>query len=163
MPRPIKCRRVGYVPDVLYFKPAGIPMRDLDEVELSLDELESIRLADLEGMYQEDASGNMCVSRQTFANILISARNKIAECLIRGKALRIEGGTIETRGREFICKDCSHAWSLPFGSQCPSVCPHCNSAVISRMLSEQASAAGHGNGCKRRKRCCRKNSQEEPS
>jgi uncharacterized protein len=163
MPRPIKCRRVGYVPDVLYFKPAGIPMRDLGEVELSLDELESIRLADLEGMYQEDAAGNMRVSRQTFANILTSARNKIAECLIRGKAMRIEGGMIETSGREYICKDCSHAWNLPFGSQYPSVCPHCNSAVISRMLSEQASTAGHGNSCTRRKRCCRKNSQEEPS
>ena len=123
MPRPIKCRRVGFVPDVLYFKPAGIPMRDLEEVELSLDELESIRLADLEGMYQEDAAGHMCVSRQTFANILTSARNKMAECLIQGKAMRIEGGRVETKDREFVCMDCSHAWSLPLVSKCPSVCP----------------------------------------
>ena len=92
MSRPVKCRRVGFVPDVLYFKPAGIPVRDLDEVALTMDELESIRLADLEGLYQEDAAGHMCVSRQTFANILVSARSKIAECLIQGKALRIEGG-----------------------------------------------------------------------
>ncbi len=163
MSRPIKCRRVGFVPDVLYFKPAGIPMRDLEEVELSLDELESIRLADLEGMYQEDAAGYMCISRQTFANILTSARNKIAECLIRGKALRIEGGRVETKDREFVCMDCSHAWSLPLVSKCPSVCPRCNGETISRMLSDQASGTGKGNGCTRRKRCCRKNSQEEPS
>jgi uncharacterized protein len=163
MPRPIKCRRVGFVPDVLYFKPAGIPMRDLQEVELSLDELESIRLADLEGMYQEDAAGRMCVSRQTFANILASARSKMAECLIGGKALRIEGGTITTGDREFDCRDCLYAWSQPFGSKCPSACPQCNSENIGRRLSEQTGERRQANGCTRRKRCCRKNNQEEPS
>jgi len=123
MPRPVKCRRVGFIPDVLYFKPAGIPMRDLEEVNLSLDELESIRLADLEGMYQEDAAGHMCVSRQTFANILASARSKLAECLIEGKALRIEGGAVSAQPGRKTIEEC----------------------------------------CARRKRCCRKTIQEEPS
>ena len=123
MSRPIKCRRVAFVPDVLYFKPAGIPMKDLDEVELNLDELETIRLADLEGMYQEDAASHMCVSRQTFANILASARSKLAECLIEGKALRIEGGAVSAQPGMKTSEEC----------------------------------------CTRRKRCCRKTIQEEPS
>jgi len=161
MPRPVKCRRIGFVPDVLYFKPAGIPVRDLDEIALSLDELESIRLADLEGMYQEDAAGNMCVSRQTFANILISAHGKIAECLVQGKALRIEGGKIERADRKFICRECRHSWSLPFGSKCPSECPHCRCPNISRVLTGDGQEKGAGKGCMRRKRCCRKNNQEE--
>ncbi len=155
MPRPVKCRRVGFVPDVLYFKPAGIPVRDLDEVALTMDELESIRLADLEGLYQEDAAGHMCVSRQTFANILVSARSKIAECLIQGKALRIEGGKIEARERDFICKDCNYAWSLSFGSKCPSECPQCQCPNIKSLLTGQGMAAGPGKDCRRRKHCCK--------
>jgi predicted DNA-binding protein (UPF0251 family) len=110
MPRPVKCRKVGFIPDVLYFKPAGIPMRELDEVDITLDELEALRLADLEGLYQEDAAGHMNVSRQTFANIIASARRKIAEGLVYGKALRIEGGTIDIsrqrseEGRRICCR-----------------------------------------------------------
>jgi len=83
------------MPDVLYFKPAGIPVRELEEVALALDEMEAVRLADLEGLYQEEAAVRMDVSRQTFANILAAARRKIAEALVSGKALRIEGGNIE--------------------------------------------------------------------
>ncbi len=161
MPRPVKCRRIGFVPDILYFKPAGVPIRDLEEIELTIDELESIRLADLEGLYQEDAAGNMCVSRQTFANILVSAHNKIAECLIQGKALRIEGGKIEAKDREFVCRDCDHTWSIPFGTRCPAECPQCQCLNINRKLAEQGIAVGQGTGCRRRKRCCRKNNQEE--
>jgi uncharacterized protein len=161
MPRPVKCRRVEFVPDVLYFKPAGISVRELVEVELTMDEIESIRLADLEGLYQEDAAGHMCVSRQTFANILVSARSKIAECLIKGKALRIEGGKIEAQERDFICQDCNHTWSLSLGSKCPSECPQCQCPKIKRLLAGQPWEAGPGKGCMRRKRCCRKNNQEE--
>ena len=162
MSRPVKCRRVGFVPDALYFKPSGIPMRDLEEVELSIDELESIRLADLEGLYQEDAAGRMCVSRQTFANILASARTKVAECLITGKALRIQGGMIDSGERVFICRSCSHTWNLPFGAECPASCPLCNCPDISRLLPGQQQEKDPGKGCMRRKRCCRKNHQEEP-
>lgn len=97
MGRPQKCRRIAFMPGVLYFKPAGIPARELEEVRLALDEMEAIRLADGEGLYQENAAGRMNVSRQTFANILASARRKIADALMHGKALRIEGGCIEIR------------------------------------------------------------------
>lgn len=161
MSRPVKCRRIGFVPDVLYFKPAGIPMRDLEEVELTLDELEAIRLADLKGLYQEDAAGHMNISRQTFANILVSAHNKIAEYLILGKALRIEGGIIEMKDRQFVCRECKHTWSLPFGSGRPQQCPQCQSPNIHRETAEERLVIGQGKGCRKRRRCCRRNAQEE--
>jgi len=67
----------------------------LEEINLTLDELEAIRLADLEGLYQEDAAKKMNISRQTFGNIINSAHKKIADALLNAKALKIEGGTIE--------------------------------------------------------------------
>jgi len=95
MPRPRRCRRVGHLPQCSYYKPRGIPLSMLQHVNLSVDELEAIRLADLERLYQEDAARGMNVSRQTFGRILESAHKKIAEALVHGKALSIEGGPIE--------------------------------------------------------------------
>jgi uncharacterized protein len=90
MPRPKKCRCVTCKPGAVYFKPRGIPMTDLDEVSLSIDELEAVRLADYEKLYHEAAAKRMEISRQTFGRILNGAHRKVAECLIQGKALRIE-------------------------------------------------------------------------
>lgn len=95
MPRPCRCRRIRCKPDTNYFKPRGIPLDMLEEVNLTLDELEAIRLADMEEMYQEDAAKKMNISRQTFGNIINSAHKKIADVLLNAKALKIEGGTIE--------------------------------------------------------------------
>ncbi len=95
MPRPRQCRRVGLSPDRTYFKPAGIPRRDLEEVVVAVDELEALRLADVEGLYHERAADQMGVSRRTFGRILSSAREKVATALIQGMALRIEGGTVQ--------------------------------------------------------------------
>jgi predicted DNA-binding protein (UPF0251 family) len=74
-------------------------VRDLDEVVMSLDEFEAMRLADLEGLYQEQAAARMNVSRPTFGRIIDSARRKVAEALVHGKALRIEGGPVQLEGR----------------------------------------------------------------
>ena len=63
---------------------------DLEEVVLSMDELEAIRLADYEGLYHEDAAERMKISRQTFGRILYEAHKRVAECLLKGKALKIE-------------------------------------------------------------------------
>jgi len=95
MSRPCRCRRIRCRPDSNYFKPRGIPMDALEEINLTLDELESVRLADLEGLYQEDAAKKMNISRQTFGNIVDSAHKKIADALLNGKALKIEGGVVE--------------------------------------------------------------------
>ena len=89
MVRPVKCRMIGVSPTATYFKPRGISMFMLEEVSLELDELEALRLADFEGLYQADAAERMGISRQTFANIVERARHKVADALIHGKALKI--------------------------------------------------------------------------
>jgi len=97
MPRPYCWRRVAAEPMAAVFKPIGIPRRELDEIVMTLDEFEAVRLADLEGLYQEEAAARMAVSRPTFGRIVASARRKVADALTHGKALRIEGGPIYTR------------------------------------------------------------------
>ena len=94
MPRPCCLRHVGQTPNAQYFKPAGIPIRLLEEVVLGLDELEALRLADLNGLYQEQAAEQMKISRPTFSRIVEQARRKVADALIHGKALRLEGGAV---------------------------------------------------------------------
>jgi predicted DNA-binding protein (UPF0251 family) len=152
MVRPKHCRRVGFLPDTKYFKPRGIPLSLLEEVILTVDECEAIRLADLEGLYQEQAAEKMAVSRQTFGRIIESAHKKVAEALVQGKALRIEGGEIDMpEMRKFRCSDCQHAWELPYGTGRPSDCPSCKSGNIHRAQEER----GYGSRVRREQgRCC---------
>lgn len=82
-------------PACTLFKPAGIPARMLEQVSLTVDEFEALRLADYEGLYHEQAAGKMNVSRQTFGRIVSQARARVATALIGGKALKIEGGVFE--------------------------------------------------------------------
>lgn len=90
MPRPKKYRCIRCKPDATYFKPRGIPLVELEEIAITMDEIETIRLADYEGLYHEEAAVKMKISRQTFGRILNEAHRKVAECLIKGKALKIE-------------------------------------------------------------------------
>jgi predicted DNA-binding protein (UPF0251 family)/predicted Fe-Mo cluster-binding NifX family protein len=92
MPRPKKCRMVDAAPGVRLFKPQGIPARLLEEIYLSLEGYEALRLADLEGLRQDEAAERMQVSRQTFGRILAEARRAVTEAIVRGLVLRIEGG-----------------------------------------------------------------------
>jgi predicted DNA-binding protein (UPF0251 family) len=86
---------VAQLPQANYYKPRGVPLRMLQQVALTVDELEALRLADLEGLYQEEAAQQMNVSRQTFGRIVEAARKKVADALVNGKALSIEGGPVE--------------------------------------------------------------------
>lgn len=86
------------MPAAPLFKPAGIPARELEEVAMTLDEFEAVRLADLEGLYQEQSAERMKISRATFSRIIDSAHRKIADALVHGKALRIEGGQVRMEG-----------------------------------------------------------------
>ena len=108
MARPVQPRKIDFVPRVVFFKPAGTPRVELEEVALTLDELEALRLADLNGFYQEKAARKMDVSRSAFARILESARRKVADALVHGKCLRLEGGAVRPGpGRTGICpRDC---------------------------------------------------------
>jgi predicted DNA-binding protein (UPF0251 family)/predicted Fe-Mo cluster-binding NifX family protein len=94
MSRPVTERRLGAPIPPRVFKPAGVPARELEELRLGFDEAEALRLADLEGLYQEAAARSMGVSRQTFGRIVESARRKVASAILEGKALRLEGGAI---------------------------------------------------------------------
>jgi len=90
MPRPRKPRFLRFKPNVYYFKPRGIPLRFLEEVELLPDELEALKLAEVEGLKQKEGAVRMKISQPTFARILASAHKKSATALIEGKAIRIE-------------------------------------------------------------------------
>ena len=94
MPRPKRFRWISFRPGVTYFKPQGVPMRFLDEVKLAADELEALRLADFQGKDQIEAAKKMKISQSTFQRILTSARQKVSEGLVKGKAIRIEGGKV---------------------------------------------------------------------
>jgi predicted DNA-binding protein (UPF0251 family)/predicted Fe-Mo cluster-binding NifX family protein len=95
MVRPVHNRRVAFIPDVTYFKPAGIPVRQLAEVTLKVEELEAVRLCDLEGLEQDEGARSMGVSRPTFQRVLYAGHRKIADALLNGKAIRIEGGAFQ--------------------------------------------------------------------
>jgi uncharacterized protein len=130
MPRPCKRRRVICRPQALSFGPAGTPAPTLEAVSLTRDELEALRLADYEGLYQEQAAAKMKISRQTFGNIVGAARNKVADFLVNGKRLSIEGGAVEVDRCRFVCAACGHAWSVSRGAGRPAACPRCNDAAI---------------------------------
>jgi predicted DNA-binding protein (UPF0251 family) len=132
MGRQPRSRRVDFLPQVTYFKPAGMPLAKLEEVRLSIEEAEAIRLKDIEGLEHDDGARKMSISRSTFARILISARQKLADALLNGKAIRIEGGNYEMAVRHFRCGN-GHEWEVPFEvmiKQPPELCPTCNTGNI---------------------------------
>lgn len=150
MPRPLCCRRVSGEPPSNFFKPRGIPLSALEVVGLTVDELEAIRLADFEGLYQEDAAQRMGISRPTFGRVIESAHRKIADALVHGKALEIKGGEIEmVNQRGFLCGECGHRWQVPYGGGKPAACPKCQSRNVHRAPEERgwARRGGRGQGC----------------
>jgi len=159
MARPRNCRRVGSMPESNYFKPRGIPLSMLEEIILNVDEFEAIRLADLEGLYQEQAAEKMNVSRPTFGRIIDAAHKKVAEALVKGKALKIEGGEFKMATmRKFKCYDCQHSWELPYGTGRPENCPSCKSGNIHRAQENRGYGRGFGRG---QGTCCRGTQQKQ--
>lgn len=138
-------RRVSYVPRVKYFKPSGLPLAGLKEVRLLVEEAESIRLKDLEGLEQQECARKMNVSRATFSRVLDSARQKVADALLNGKAIRIEGGNFEMAKRSFRCIS-GHEWEVPFESLItapPRYCPECNTPSIMPLFPPGLSHGGY--------------------
>ncbi len=151
MARPTKCRRINFLPKTTLFKPAGIPAKMLAEVCLSMEEAEAIRLKDLEGLEQEYGAARMNISRPTFQRILTSARQKVAEAILNGKAIRIEGGNFEISPCHFKCKK-GHEWDVAFDvatNQPPQKCPLCNSSEIAcyHLLGKDCGKAAHIRCC----------------
>lgn len=147
MSRPICCRRVAGPPRCGRFQPAGGPASARDEIVLAVDELEALRLADFEGLYQEEAGERMRVSRPTFGRIIESARKKVAQALVEGRGIRIEGGAVAMGTmRKFLCRACEHAWEVARGTDRPSACPKCASADIHRHPDDRGGCGRRGMG-----------------
>ncbi len=147
MPRPRLCRRVGFQPDVTYFKPAGIRKTDLEESILAVDEFEAVRLKDLECLGQDECAKRMDISQPTFHRLILSARKKIADAIVNGKAIKISGGVFKMvkpeagrmgRGMGFggpamncVCPGCGHKEQKIRGEPCISKkCPKCGTMMI---------------------------------
>lgn len=135
--RPHKCRFIDLDPEITIFKPRGVPSYALQTVELRFDELEAIRLADLEGLYHEDAGKKMGVSRATFGRLLQSARRTVTDALVNGKCVVFKGGNFAVPKnrlqRHFKCEDCEQIMSIPWGVERPGKCSECGSAKMRRL------------------------------
>lgn len=142
MPRPTKFRRVEFFPDKTEFYPEGVTtiddMEECKQIVLKFEELEAMRLKDIEGLNQEECAGRMEVSRQTFQNIIDSARQKVTMALTKGYAIKIAGGNFVNKNCRYICKECGSTYELGVESDRNS-CPNCNSTRV---------------GCKNRRRMC---------
>lgn len=159
MARPLRPRVVNFQPNVTYYKPRGIPLSSLEEVELTIDELEALRLSDFENLEQTEAAKEMKISQSTYHRILKKAHQKIAESLVLGKAIKIKGGEFTMpfgfgrsggrglgrgRGRmggpfaagpggECVCTnpECGHIVPHQAGVPCyQQKCPKCGSPMI---------------------------------
>jgi len=146
MVRPRLCRRVCFEPNVTYFKPAGIRMVELEESILTVDEFEALRLKDLRGLEQEKCAKKMRISQPTFHRLITDARKKIADAIVNGKAIKIEGGTYKMvqarvrmgRGMGFggpamscVCPKCRYKESKVRGIPCiDKKCPKCNTPMV---------------------------------
>jgi len=159
MARPRRTRRIFFQPDVTYFKPAGIPITNLKETVLSFDELEAIRLIDSEGLEQTQSAKKMKISQSTLSRLLKEGRKKLADAIIQGNSIKIQGGNFKMvqpigkglglgrgrgaggRGRmggEFaagpkgtcVCPKCGAKASHQTGTPCyQQKCPKCQSPM----------------------------------
>jgi predicted DNA-binding protein (UPF0251 family)/DNA-directed RNA polymerase subunit RPC12/RpoP len=152
MARPTKWRQIEYIPTVENFIPSKTASADFEENVLKLEELEAIRLKDLEGLEQEECAMKMQVSRPTFQRILLAAREKIADSLINGKAIRIDGGNFTRNICPVRCTDCGYEWTESYENlerleSGEYSCPKCNSKNLN------CGHGGRGKFC--RGHCCR--------
>lgn len=142
MPRPQKNRIVSNPPVFSEFKPVGIASKMLEQVLLSLDEYEALRLADKLGMSHNEAAEEMEISRSTFTRLIEKARAKLVDFIVSGKLLLIDGGNIHFRKNIIKCEDCGHMFKIPFDSDIKN-CPKCDSGRIINL----AGGFGHGKCC----------------
>lgn len=156
--RPRCPRRIETEPPVTYFKPRGVPMSELDVVILTLEELEALRLSDLEGLGQEEAAKRMGISRRAIWEDLQNARSKIAEALVNGKAIEIKGGDYTLIKRPlYKCHGCKAAWESSSETIEQRQCPFCGGSDI-HSCPDESERHGPKSCCHGR---CRKRKQGE--
>ena len=144
--RPKKNRIINAPPEIVGFKPVGIPGNLLEKVYLTIDEFEAIRLADYENLDHEQAAKKMEISRPTFTRLIDSARKKVADAIINGKELIIQGGNIHFKNNIFRCLDCGYTIKIPIYRNPISICPSCGSYRINNLAKQ----FGHGKCCRHR-------------
>jgi predicted DNA-binding protein (UPF0251 family) len=136
--RPKMCRRVSCNPDFTYFKPQGVRIKDIDDLILTIDEFEAVRLKDFEGMGQDAAAKKMNISQPTFHRLVLTARKKIADAIVNGKAIKIEGGNVKMMQKAMcghshhicICHNCGFKIKKESGVRCNQIkCPECDSIL----------------------------------
>jgi len=132
MPRPRKIRRVSKPPICSRFKPVGIPARLLDVVDLSVDEYEALRLAE------------MGISRPTFTRLIDQARKKIASGIIEGKEISIGGGDFQFMQHIVRCKNCGSTYN--YAQKAPEKCPECNEDGLENLNLNYQRGRGRGHG-----------------
>ena len=146
---PYRKRRIHLPPRFGHFKPAGVPRRLLKRIELTLDEYEAIRLADYEGLEHLAASEKMNISRSTFTRLIEKARHKLAEVVIDGREMVIEGGNIDLVNTLHRCVDCGELMPGPLDPEAEK-CRDCGSENL-----EDLAARCFGRGRRGRGRCGR--------
>jgi uncharacterized protein len=129
------------------FKPSGVPLRDVETITITLDELEAIKLADYRGLEHSESALEMGISRSTFSRLVMGARKKIAQFIIEGRELSIHGGDIHFTNNIYHCDSCGHRFVKAIDEEM-KICPHCGSDA----LFDLAGGFGHGNCCKGRNR-----------
>jgi predicted DNA-binding protein (UPF0251 family)/DNA-directed RNA polymerase subunit RPC12/RpoP len=129
-------------PTVSVYKPAGVPAMDLEEILITIDEFEALRLADYKGLSQRDACTEMQISQPTFNRILSSARHKVASGLVQGHVLRIEGGryVLSDGSGTLECIDCGA--TLDMSLEDKSACPECGSKKLRWLRWEKGKRHG---------------------
>jgi uncharacterized protein len=164
MGRPQRTRTVEFLPRSVFFKPAGVPARELEHIVVQVDEIEALRLTDLLGLSQEQAAERLGVSRQTVGRVLDAARSKVTDALVNGKALAIEGGAYHVV-QPLFCGRCGHRWMSPAdrdgrsddtdGSTVEERCPACGSEAVALCAPPECEGeAAKGQGRGRGPRCC---------
>ncbi|HCC69911.1 MAG TPA: DNA-binding protein [Bacteroidales bacterium] len=145
MSRP-KSNRVVYEPPIhTEFKPVGNKSQSLEVIDLTLDEFEALRLADQMAMSHAEAADEMEISRSTFTRLIERARKKLADFIIQGKLLCINGGNVHFRNNIIKCQSCGHMFKMSF-NETITECPVCKS----HNLLNLAGGFGHGNCCRHR-------------
>ena len=128
MPRPQKCRRICAMPAIRRFSPESRLQREKGEIVMGIDEYEVVRLLDYEGMTQEECARQLDVARSTVANIYDNARKKLADVLVNGKYLRLEGGNYrlcdenENCGKRGCRRGCCHRGQKKSQPKIPQRC-----------------------------------------
>lgn len=128
MPRPKKWRKIEFVPKYTLFKPCGVPKSKLGIIQLKVEELEAMRLKDIEDLNQAECAERMSVSRQTFQLIIDSARKKVATALTEGMSIDISGGNYTYKLCDYKCITCGNEFTLNFEGD--ALCPNCGSSQI---------------------------------